>query len=68
MADLFTSPLFYFFITVAFYFLFAFLQKKFKSPLLNPLLWTIVFVISYIVLLTLIINGNVENQNVSAQV
>ena len=68
MADLFTSPLFYFFITVAFYFLFAFLQKKFKSPLLNPLLWTIVFVISYIVLLTLIINGNVENQNISAQV
>ena len=68
MTDLFTSPLFYFFITVAFYFLFAFLQKKFKSPLLNPLLWTIVFVIAYIILLTLIINGNVENQNISEQV
>ena len=68
MTDLFTSPLFYFFITVAFYFLFAFLQKKFKSPLLNPLLWTIIFVIAYIILLTLIINGNVENQNISEQV
>ena len=68
MIDIFTSPLFYFFITILFYFLFAFLQKKTKSPLLNPLLWTIVFVITYIIILVLIINGNTNPENISQQV
>ena len=68
MINILTSPIFYFFITVLFYFLFAFLQKKFKSPLLNPLLWTIVFVIGYILLIVLVINGNVKNESIAPQV
>lgn len=68
MINILTSPIFYFFITVLFYFLFAFLQKKFKSPLLNPLLWTIVFVIGYILLIVLCINGNVKNESIAPQV
>lgn len=68
MINILTSPIFYFFITVLFYFLFAFLQKKFKSPLFNPLLWTIVFVIGYILLIVLCINGNVKNESIAPQV
>ena len=68
MINLFTSPLFYFFITVAFYFLFAFLQKKFKTPLFNPLLWTIIFVVGYIIVIVLINKGGVETSYIEEEV
>ena len=64
MIDVFTSPLFYLFITIAIYTLFAFLQKRFKTPLFNPLLWTIIFMIGYILLIVLIANGNLNEENI----
>lgn len=68
MISILTSPLFYFFITVGIYTLFAFLSKKFKTPLLNPLLWTIVFVAGYILLIVLIDKGNVQQENLANEV
>ena len=68
MLEIFTSPLFYLFITIGIYTLFAFLKYKFKSPLLNPLLWTIVFVVGYILLIVFIINGNVGQENITKEV
>jgi putative effector of murein hydrolase len=43
MIDILSSPLFYLGLTIFIYFVFAWLSKKFKTPLFNPLLWTIVF-------------------------
>lgn len=68
MLEIFTSPLFYLFITIGIYTLFAFLKYKFKSPLLNPLLWTIVFMVGYILLIVFIINGNVGQENITKEV
>ena len=68
MLEILTSPLFYLFITIGIYTLFAFLQRKFKSPLLNPLLWSIIFIVGYILLIVFVINGNIEQGNISAQV
>lgn len=68
MLDILTSPLFYLFITIGIYTLFAFLKNKFKSPLLNPLLWTIVFIIGYIILLVFLINGNLDQINITKEV
>lgn len=68
MISVLTSPLFYFFITVAIYFLFAVLQKKYKTALFNPLLWTIVFVIGYILLIILIDKGKVNEDNIKIEV
>ena len=68
MLDILTSPLFYLFITLAIYTLFAILKDKFKSPLLNPLLWTIVFVVGYILLFVFLINGNIEQVNITKEV
>lgn len=68
MLDILTSPLFYLFITVGIYTLFAFLQRKFKSPLLNPLLWSIVFIVGYILLIVFVINKNIDQSNISEQV
>ncbi len=64
----FTTPLFYLFLTLGIYTLFAFLAKKFKTPLLNPLLWTIVFVAGYILLIVFIAKGNIEQANLAAEV
>ena len=68
MLDILTSPLFYLFITIGIYTLFAFLQHKFKSPLLNPLLWSIVFIIGYVLLVVFLINGNIDQINITEQV
>ena len=68
MLDILTSPLFYLFITVGIYTLFAFLKSKFKSPLLNPLLWTIIFVVGYLLLMVFAINGNVDQEKITAVV
>ena len=68
MLDILTSPLFYLFITLGIYTLFAFLQHKFKSPLLNPLLWSIVFIIGYILLMVFVINKNLAPKDISEQV
>lgn len=68
MLEIFTSPLFYLFITIGIYTLFAFLKSKFKSPLLNPLLWTIVFMIGYILLIVFISKGNIEQTNITNEV
>lgn len=54
MINFFTSPLFYLFLTFGVYSLFAFLAKKTKSALLNPLLWTSVFIVGYLILITAI--------------
>ena len=68
MIDILTSPLFYLFITIGIYVLFAFLAKKFKTPLLNPLLWTIIFVIGYILIIVLINKGNIDQNNINKEV
>ena len=68
MLNLLTSPLFYLFITIGIYALFAFLKYKFKSPLLNPLLWTIVFMVGYILLIVLLINGSVDQAKITVEV
>ena len=68
MIDILTSPLFYLFITIGIYVLFAFLAKKFKTPLLNPLLWTIIFVIGYILIIVLINKGNIDQDNINKEV
>lgn len=68
MIELITSPLCYVFVTLAIYFLFAFLQKKTKSPLFNPLLWSIVFVIAYILLMVFAVNGSISKEAISSQV
>jgi len=68
MIELITSPLCYVFVTLAIYFLFAFLQKKTKSPLFNPLLWSIVFVIGYILLMVFAVNGSISKEAISSQV
>ena len=68
MIELITSPLCYVFVTLAIYFLFAFLQKKTKSPLFNPLLWSIIFVIGYILLMVFVVNGSISKEAISSQV
>lgn len=68
MISILTSPLFYFFVTIAIYFLFAFLQKKFKTAIFNPLLWTIVFVVGYILLVALMDKGQVSPELIQNEV
>ena len=66
MLEILTSPLFYLFLTLGIYTLFSFLQRKFKSPLLNPLLWTVVFMIGYILLCVYLVNGNVSQSSITS--
>ena len=54
MINILTSPLFYLFFTIAIYVLFQWLSTKFKTQLLNPLLWTAIISIGYILLIVLI--------------
>ena len=61
MIEILTSPLFYLFLTIGIYFLFAYLAKKFKTALLNPLLWTIIFIVGYIIAIVAIDKGSVDN-------
>ena len=68
MISILTSPLMYLFITIGIYTLFAFLQKRFKTPLFNPLLWTIMFMVGYIFLIALINKGNVNQDEIAAEV
>lgn len=68
MFDLLTSPLFYLFLTIAVYFLFALLVKKTKLVIFNPLLWTIIFMVGYLLLITLWGHGNIENENIGIEV
>ena len=68
MISILTSPLFYFFVTIAIYFLFAFLQKKFKTAIFNPLLWTIVFVVGYILLVVLMDKGQISPELIQDEV
>lgn len=68
MIEFLTSPLTYLFITIGVYTLFAFLQKKFKTPLFNPLLWTIVFMVGYILLIVFVDKGNVAQENITNEV
>ena len=68
MIEFLTSPLFYFALTVAIYFLFAFLQKRFKTPIFNPLLWTIVFLVGYILLIVALDKGGVAEEDIQAAV
>ena len=68
MISFLSSPLFYFFVTLAVYFLFAFLQKKAHTPLLNPLLWTIVFVVGYIILIVALDKGEVKPEFIESEV
>ena len=67
MIDILSNPLMYLGITILFYFLFAFLQKKFKTPLFNPLLWTIILVVGYILLIVFISKGNLNQENIDAE-
>lgn len=67
MIEILTSPLFYLFLTIAVYTLFAFLQKKFKMPLFNPLLWSIILIVGYILLMVFIMKGNIEATNIALE-
>ena len=66
--DILTTPLFLFFITVAVYLLFAYLVKRFKTALFNPLLWTIIVMVGYLVGITAWKYGNLEQANIEASV
>lgn len=68
MISILTSPLFYFFVSIAIYFLFAFLQKKFKTAIFNPLLWTIIFVVGYILLVVLMDKGQLSPELIQDEV
>ena len=68
MISILTSPLFYFFVTIAIYFLFAFLQKRFKTAIFNPLLWTIIFVVGYILLVVLMDKGQLSPELIQDEV
>ncbi len=68
MINILTSPLFYVFITIGIYVLFAFLQKKFHTQLFNPLLWTIIFVVGYILLIVLLDKGQVNPELIQEEV
>jgi putative effector of murein hydrolase len=64
MIDILSSPLFYLGLTIFIYFVFAWLSKKIKTPLFNPLLWTIVFIVGYILLITFTSKGNLNQENI----
>lgn len=68
MISFLTSPLFYLFITIGIYVLFAFLQKKLKTPIFNPLLWTIIFVAGYILLIVFIDKKGLLQSDINAAV
>ncbi len=68
MIAILTSPLFYLFITIGIYAFFAFLAKKFHTALLNPLLWTIIFIVGYLLLIVFWSKGNLEQPNIDAVV
>ena len=67
MIDIITNPLFYLGLTILIYFVFAWLSKKFKTPLFNPLLWTIVFIIGYILLIAFASKGNLNQENITSE-
>ena len=67
MIAIFTSPLWYLFLTIGIYVLFAFLSKRFKTALFNPLLWTIIFVTLYIIVIVAIDKGQVNEANIQAE-
>ncbi|MDY6391275.1 MAG: LrgB family protein [Bacilli bacterium] len=62
MISLLTSPLFYLFLTIGIYTLFAWLSKKLHTPIFNPLLWTIILLSGYILLIVFIDKGNAMSQ------
>ena len=62
MINLLTSPLFYLFLTIGIYTLFAWLSKKLHTPIFNPLLWTIILLSGYILLIVFIDKGNAMSQ------
>ncbi len=68
MFDILTSPIFYLFITIAIYVFFAWLMNKTKSALFNPLLWTIIVIIGYILLITFWGHSNIETESINAEV
>lgn len=67
MFDILTSPLFYLFLTIAIYVLFSFLVKKTKLAIFNPLFWTIIFIIGYLLLITLWGHNNIDSNNISTE-
>ena len=68
MIALFTSPLFYLFLTLGIYALFAWLSKRFKTALFNPLLWTIIFVVGYILIIVAIDKGGLNQEHINEAV
>ena len=68
MIALLTSPLFYLFLTIGIYALFAFLSKKLHTAILNPLLWTIVFIVGYILLIILIDKKEINQAHINEAV
>ncbi|MBO6285022.1 MAG: LrgB family protein, partial [Bacilli bacterium] len=68
MIAILTSPLFYLFLTVGIYALFAFLSKKLHTAILNPLLWTIVFIVGYILLIILIDKKEINQAHINEAV
>ena len=66
MIEIITSPLFYLFLTIGVYFLFAYLAKRFKTALFNPLLWTIVFIAGYILLIVAIGQSGFNEEAIAA--
>jgi putative effector of murein hydrolase len=54
MNSVFSSTLYFLFLTLGVYSLFGFIATKIKNPLVNPLLLTSIFIIIYIIILSLI--------------
>lgn len=67
MIDILSNPLMYIGLTVLFYFVFGLLQKRFKTSLFNPLLWSIIFVIAYILFIVFISKGNINEENIALE-
>ena len=61
MINLITSPIFYLFITISFYYLFYMLYKKIKLIIFHPLILTSLILILYIYLISFIENTNKIN-------
>ena len=68
MFDILTSPLFYLFFTILIYFLFALLLRKTKLPIFNPLLWTIIFIIGYLLLIIFWGHGQIDEAGIEKEV
>ena len=68
MIAILSSPLMYLFMTVAVYFVFAWLVKKLHTAIFNPLLWTIIVMVGYVLLMTYLSNHELNQDLIKEEV